>query len=632
MNTKAIVVGISNYEVLGKLPGAANSAIDFAKHLLKSGFSHEDVRLFISDIDLVPDELKVHTSEVTEALLLQAIRDIRKQPPNNLIFYWAGHGFSFENVQHLVVSDQPDDRVVTSFEKIAASLRGFNKKVIAEQLFIFDTCSYSGWLPHEFRPLGIPIDPEVLLCNQSAVFASRIGGQTVFGETGCFTDIVLEVISDLKLENWTPVLVGESSPLIVHMRSLRKEDVAIDTPTISIITAQDRCLRRVLDGKRPPIGVGSELKGISPAEFSELFHMLEIHRSLLTTACALAKTLFAWYIPPSFGTWSTLLERVGDVGYNDTLAFVVELLRTVEQLEGLSGDARFRVLAEQLENWAEIFSCTHNLNMSAKLNAKYWSTFLLSPRPDAKDRFDVSEWFWSPDIDEVLRPKPIGMRAVDLHIGDAIQCLQERVTSLQERIQIKSSHISIEVFLPVSFFDLNLEGWPSPRDRNLELGITLGEDYPISRRPTNYCSILSREEKMKFRQEIPGIAFINDEDVRELRLRYDDDHALDHGCVGLRSAPEIHSGSGKRDIFAAILGTGMPAMLWFRSATHSADSRECEALAEMKLCNTKPTQLPEAIFKHRRLAYQGKENPAWKGAILIVDGPDRVPRELRENS
>jgi hypothetical protein len=366
-------------------------------------------------------------------------------------------------------------------------------------------------------------------------------------------------------------------------------------------------------------------------ECNRLIDLFRNDEALLPTARTLAESTLAPYQPKPDDDWRNLLTDIGDLPKEKVLLYASRLSQALNEDSGVAAKPT-PGLKPNLDAWIDRYANAHGLDLSRLTQGIHWISYVVSPRDKLLERYDVAERYWPTDFAGKSKVQPTKHRLEDVNLEQALAWIESSLTTLRTRIPIQGGHFAFEFFVPVQAFDRKFDRWSDPNDDVLKLGIPLGRKFPVVVRPIDYVNLDDRSSKLEKRAAAkPGIRVLNPlHDVEDLVEVYFTDEDLDHICVCLEAEPPISTKSGSGDLFAAILGLGLPAMFWFRSNPNdAAECAACVGLAQKYLAQTPFPDLPKEVFERRKAAKKTPGEEKWLDAVLVIDLPDRVPRDIR---
>lgn len=651
----AILVGVETYGAgIAPLPGPRNDAIRFANLLLANGVEAEKIRLFTNTHEPAPVSARHQTGQTaekalpapkgitpeapTEEALYAAFKGLKDIEADILVIYWAGHGLMRDASRRLPCAGA-SDRDIQNID--LASLTGYlaylatEKDRLQRQYIFTDVCGqyfrtdYGDKVVSTRGSFTYPEQARGSKLNQWTFYAARPGE---FAENdnrrraGVYTDALL------------PLLQGHPKDWdldAVH-QTLKEELAATDqTPTYAYLQG---------DGGSTWEHGSTELfrlpKSIDLEEFRKLLQYLAGDPGLLPTARKIASSLFP-QLPARDEGWPGLLSDVGSLVPGSVVRFIGELSQAIPPLLNRAASA-YRPTAglkPNLDDWLQNYAASRKVDISKLGAGIHWISYVVSPHGPLLGRYDVFERFWPADLSGAPKAAAVDHRKEKVTLEEAVEWIEASLTTLRKRVSLQEGRFAFEFYVPVEVFNRKFDCFPDPEDEDLGLETVIGDKFPVVLRPVNYAKLNERPAKLRQRAENPGLRSLSPHlEFLTARDLYRHSGGINHVCVYLETEPSITSDSGRKDIFAAVLGQHVPAMFWFRSPTD--DPKECTAcfqLAKKHLHTSSLLELPRKVFARRQAVLQALSDnrklaareKRWLEAVLVIDVPERIPHELR---
>jgi hypothetical protein len=202
--TYAVVVGIERYNKSPNLPGAASSSLKFATWLSNLSVPHDNILLFISELDdnkTLFEDCNFNNNEATSSNIFKGFFEQINQKSGDLLYiFWAGHGFIDDiNSRRLSYSDDNKNFNLSSLLKslTTKTFPNFNKQIIlidACAIYATKTSSkhfYGEQLYEEKYPVGGVKNNN----SQVVLLATKAGHTAKYNSeenTGLFSKVLLE--------------------------------------------------------------------------------------------------------------------------------------------------------------------------------------------------------------------------------------------------------------------------------------------------------------------------------------------------------------------------------------------------------------------------------------------------------
>lgn len=611
----AVLIGIENYgEGIDPLRGPQTDVFRMAKKLKECGVLPKNIWCFANGPEKKPSWLVNPIQEPTSDILHRFFgQKLKELDGNVLIVYYAGHGIVMpdESRRLLCMDAKVGDRQNLNLDVVRVFLASdaFDGKFTERQIFIGDICgSYADYNPineaYPNRDFGQPSPREV---RQTSLFASLMGYGALNddeAQDGVFSRLLLEQLNGSP-KDWDAAKIVNA----VKERCAQLELNEMPVPTFlewldgSNLLGKDSWYRTTRS-------IPSSLVRKLVNYFANDKHLLSLGLSIL----AAHEPQISQAPLKDFGD---LITAVGELAPAKVADFVFRLHLALrnrpEEMEVSVG------LEDNLNDWLNKYCLAKNIKVPIDEDQPHWMSFVVLPRPQP-DRFDAEVWLWKPSGKNSWARLPVIVSKEDLAIEEAIAMLEAQIRD--EKIPMPPCNTAMEFFVPIRAFEYQFEDWPSPRGVKLGFEISMSEDHPVVRRPMDYLSIKNRRERMASRESVLGVKFISDESPGSLFRTYDRDVVDDHACVGLCRAP-CFPVTGRGDVFAATLGTGMRAMLWYRPTVDLEEAVRSDTIDFFK--DIHPREYPQKLFEKRRIG------APWSEAILILDFPDRLPDRLKSS-
>lgn len=608
----AVLIGIENYgEGIEPLRGPQADVYRMAKKLQDCGVLPENIWCFANGLEEKPEWLDNSIEEPTSDNLHNFFGQKLKQLDGDvLIVYVAGHGVVMpdESRRLLCMDAQVGDKQNLNLDVVRLFLASdaFDGKFTERQIFIGDICgSYADYNPiyeaYPDRNFGNRSPREV---KQTSIFASLIGYGALNddeAQDGVFSRLLLEQLTGSPT-NW------DAAKIVAAIKEGCDELESDEKPVPTYL--------EWLDGSNL---VGKEswyrtTRSIPSGLVRELVNYFVNDKPLLSLCLSVLAAHEPQISQAPLKDFGDLITAIGDLAPEKVANFVFRLQQAVrnrpETMQVTAG------LGNNLDDWLKKYCLKKDIAVPVDEEEPHWMSFVVLPRPQP-DRFDAEVWLWKPSGKDSWARLPVIAGKEDLAIEEAVAMLEAQIRD--EKIPIPPSNTSIEFFVPVRAFEYEFEDWPSPRGIKLGFEIPMRHDHPVVRRPVDYLSIKNRRDRMSSRESVLGVKFISDESPGNLFKTYDRELVDDHACVGLCRAP-CFPVTGRGDVFAATLGTGMRAMLWFRPTVDLQDAVRNDTIDFFK--DIHPREYPSKLFEKREIA-------PWSEAILVLDFPDRLPDRLK---
>ena len=230
-STYALVVGIEKYKAGSSwsLDGPASDALTFAKWLSDKGVPHQNIFLFISELDDnrgKVNDFPIKSQKATRQNIYQAITETIPncgKQGDLLYIYWSGHGTTNQRKDRRLFYD--DGQQNLNLESLLESLGSDIFGNFEQQILIIDACAnyYSKKLSKSLSKEKYTVGDIIKLRQQVILLATKEGYKTKNidkEKTGLFSKVLLgELEKEAKL-----IFPGGMPKIVESVKTIFKEN------------------------------------------------------------------------------------------------------------------------------------------------------------------------------------------------------------------------------------------------------------------------------------------------------------------------------------------------------------------------------------------------------------------------
>jgi hypothetical protein len=214
---------------------------------------------------------------------------------------------------------------------------------------------------------------------------------------------------------------------------------------------------------------------------------------------------------------------------------------------------------------------------------------------------------------------------------EVLKTIVDKIIDVSKRLDVDClRNLTIEIFLPLTLLNHNVEWWKIKEDLDLGFPTFIGKDYKVVVRSYERCTKHYERLRVNWINKWETLVTkIQKTCQSSIDLEFDDESVnnlinSEQEIIGIKilKAPKK---IGEKSIFAAILKTAIPVALWLRN---NPPDLECQSEIEQILGNCCLEELPDAIKKKRNSAAPNVETHIGCHISLLWEDPNRLPIDI----
>ncbi|MEM9926477.1 MAG: effector-associated domain EAD1-containing protein [Cyanobacteria bacterium P01_D01_bin.50] len=294
---------------------------------------------------------------------------------------------------------------------------------------------------------------------------------------------------------------------------------------------------------------------------------------------------------------------------------------------------------KKLRDFSQNLDNHEQLNNSSQSNEEINSYLLVLVKPEERNQYRINAYL-IPNEEDKDNVEPLDIKNEEKGVLCTFDEIKYQIPQFRQqaekRIQQKTNNkykLNIEFFLPWNYLNENVEQWNTSYNDKLEPDTCIGERYTVVvrsydrlQRPEWIGALRDRIDEL---QKVRGL-YLNEQIVKD-RFEHLQElnnlnqkelrNKLSTKKIGLKLScpPPPVSHKTYKNLFIAILSSGIPIAIWKRSSSIPNMNSEDEFNNILNVNSlSKSSNLFELILKERKLAYQEEECENYFGYDLGV--------------